>query len=69
MKPTLKLYDTIKTSRSFEGVPAGSVGAVLMIFDGGRIVEVEFAGDTKQLAYTVPADLCEVVADTPSLGV
>ncbi len=60
----MKELDVVKLRTDFEGVPAGTVGTIVLEYDGQNF-EVEFVdseGDTIDV-LTTPASILELVVD------
>jgi hypothetical protein len=58
-----ELYDTVISKHSLENVPAGALGAVLMVFDDNIHYEVEFIdkeGNTLNVLSVKAADIEKV---------
>jgi hypothetical protein len=62
---TIAEYETVFLKTDLEDVPAGTIGVVLMVFEGGKDAEVEFTnGQFHRLTYTVPIEHIEAVKAT-----
>ena len=58
-------YDMVILMKKFQDIPAGTKGVILMLFDGGSAVEVEFSGvDLKYNTYTVPSEFLKHLDET-----
>jgi hypothetical protein len=55
-------YDSVVLVRCVEGIPAGTSGAVLMVFDNGNAYEVEFFDGEESLGMvTVKCECLRLV--------
>jgi Domain of unknown function (DUF4926) len=51
-------YDLVRLREPFQDVPAGTAGTVLIVYDDGKAVEVEFSSyESPSITYTIPIDL------------